>query len=298
MMRTYASIVCGVMLFAVAADAAIVYAPNGLPRPYPFDGPDQLVMFDSDDPTGYTVVGSMGVDDIGFGGMDFDADGNLWAYASTYKSTGGAASGLYSVNIETGQATVQGTLSTQAMDDLAFNPVDGKMYGIRSQFTATRLFSIDLETGATTYEGTFSGIESSIHQVVGLAIDSQGNLFVHDVGMDTIYKSGSDLNLSAFYDVFQDTSYSQGMGIDWSGDDTGYHAAVGRGEYPNYFCTLNTFASDGSSYVNGPEFGPNEMVGGYGYPVLQPGDLAVMPVPEPTSVLLLVLGAACCCRRR
>jgi hypothetical protein len=72
------------------------------------DDSDALIMFDPSDPSGYTTVGSMGVPNIGFSGLDFDANGNLWAYASYYKSTGGAASGLYSVDPSTGQATAVG----------------------------------------------------------------------------------------------------------------------------------------------------------------------------------------------
>ena len=285
------------LLLASSAGAATVYAPNGMSRPYPFDGPDDLVRFDSSNPAGFEIVGSMNVPDIGFGGMDFDADGNLWAYASFYKSTGGAASGLYSVNMTTGAATLQGMASTQPLDDLAYNPVDGKMYGIRSQFTSTRLYSTDLATGATTLEGYFSGLPSDAQRTIGTAIDSTGNFYVHDVGAEKIY-SGPGLALTELYTLPLDTNYSQGMTIDWSRDDLGYHAAVGFGEFPDYFSQINTFTTDGSAYTLGPDFGPNEMYGGYGYPLVEPGDLAIVPVPEPGSILLLAIGALCCRRRR
>ena len=110
-MRKYTLCATALVLLAASAHAALIYAPNNLPRPYPFDGGDELVMFDSSDPASFTIIGSMGVPDIGFGGMEFDRDGNLWAYASLYKPTSGSATGLYSVNLETGQATVQGTVS-------------------------------------------------------------------------------------------------------------------------------------------------------------------------------------------
>lgn len=289
----YKLMICvGVLLAtSLTANAVIVYAPNGLERP--LDGPDSLITFDTADPTNYTVVGSLNVPDIGFGGMDFDADGNLWAYAALYKSTGGAAGGLYSVDMTTGQATPQGTLSPQPLDDIAFNPVDGQMYGIRSQFTETRLFKIDLASGAVALQGTFSGLPS-LQRNVGFAIDSQGAFYLHDVGEDVIYK-GDGMAMTELYHLTQDTNFAQGMTIDWSRDDMGYHAAVGYGEYPHYFSQLNTFTTDGSSYVLGPEFGPDNPVDGL--PPVECGDVAVVPVPEPSS-LLLVLAVGGLLRRR
>lgn len=276
-------------LCVAGAHAVIIYAPNGLTRPYPFTVPDSLVMFDSANPAAFTTVGSLGVPNIGFGGMDFDASGNLWTYASYNKVTGGAASGLYKVDLATGAATPQGALSNQSLDDLAFNPVDGKMYGIRSQTTSTRLYSVNLATGATSLVGTFSGLPD-IERTIGLAIDSAGNFYVHDVGEDKIYK-GAGLALSELYTIPQDTGFSQGMAVDWSRDNMGYHAAVGQGDFPNYFSQINTFAPDGSGYVLGPNFGPNDMYDTYGYPPVQPGDLAILPAPEPATLALLVLGA-------
>ncbi|MBN2445803.1 MAG: hypothetical protein JXO22_03710 [Phycisphaerae bacterium] len=271
---------------ATVAHGVVAYAPNALPRPFPFDGPDELIRFDTDDPANFEIVGSMGVNDIGFGGMDFDADGNLWAYASLYKSTGGAASGLYSVDTATGQATLVGN-SYQSLDDLAYNPVDGKMYGIRSQGADMRLYSINVATGATTHVGNFTGMPAT-PRAIGLAIDSDGNFYIHDNNVDKIYKSNG-MAMSELYLLPQDTGYSQGMTIDWSRDDMGYHAAVGQGVFPDYFSQINTFTTDGSSYVLGPDFGPNEYFSGsaYGYPPVEPGDIAIVPLPEPSSLLLL-----------
>ena len=78
--------------------------------------------------------------------------------------------------------------------------------------------------------------------------------------------------------------------IAWSRDDLGHHAAVGYGIFPDYFSQINTFATDGSGYWLGPDFGPNEYYGGYGYPLVEPGDLAIMPVPEPASLALVAVG--------
>lgn len=278
-MRATLFFVSVAMLAAAPAGAAIVYASNGLPRPYPFTGPDELIMFDSSDPASFVVIGSMNVPNIGFGGMDFDRDGNLWAYASFYKNTGGAASGLYRVNIQTGQATVQGTISNQPLEDLAFNPVDDQMYGIRTQNGVTRLYRVNLSSGATTLVGTFTGLPASQH-AMSFAIDSAGNYYVHDISVDKIYR-GAGLALTELYTLPQDTNYSQGMAIDWSNGDVGYHGAVGQGNFPDYFSQVNTFATDGSGYVLGPDFGPNEYFppDQFGYPPVEPGDLAIVSTP-------------------
>jgi hypothetical protein len=288
-MRTLTCLAALLMVVGSASAAVTLYAPNGLARPT--DGSDDLIMFDSDNPSAYMVVGSMGVPNIGFGGMDFDSDGNLWAYASFYKNTGGAAAGLYRVNTLTGQATLQGTASLQSLQDLAYDPVTDTMYGINTQGTTTTIYSVDLATGATTTRGVVQGLPDDQH-AMSLAIDSAGRFYVHDSSSDGIY-TGRGLRLSLLYTIPQDTNYSQGMTIDWSRDDMGYHAAVGQGVYPHYFSQLNTFTTDGLAYTLGGDFGP-ELPDGL--PPVECGDVAVMPIPEPASLLLLA--ASLLIRRR
>lgn len=290
MYKTFA-VGLALLTLTATAGAAIIYAPNNLARPT--TGPDVLIRFDSSNPAGYAVVGSMGVPNIGFGGMDFDADGNLWAYASFYKNTGGAAAGLYRVDINTGQATLQGTASLQSLQDIAYNPVDNRMYGINTQGVVSRLYTINMTTGATSLVGAFTGLPADQH-TMSFAIDSAGYYYVHCLTSDKIYK-GNTLALSELYTLPADTNFSQGMTIDWSRDDMGYHAAVGYGEYPHYFSRLNTFTTDGSGYFEGPDFGP-ELPDGM--PPVECGDLAIMPIPEPGSLLLLALAAVLLRRTR
>jgi hypothetical protein len=258
-------------LFTAAAHGGVqVYAMNGLARP--LEGQDELIVFDTEDPSGFAVIGATGVDNIGFGGLDFDADGNLWAYASFYKSTGGAAAGLYRVDPATGAATIQGKASLQSLQDIAFNPVDAVLYGINSQNNVSSLYTIDMTSGAVIKVGPFTGLPAQNH-VMGFAIDSAGNFYIQELNNDRIYK-GSGLALTQLYQLPQDTNFSQGMTIDWSSDDRGYHAAVGYGEFPHYFSQVNTFATDGSAYTLGPDFG-EEL--GDGLPPVEPGDLAIRP---------------------
>jgi hypothetical protein len=274
-MKLMRKISCLLSLCALAGMAhagPTAYAPNSLFTS--IADQDDLVMFDVDNPAGYTVVGPMGVSNIGFGGMDFDGEGNLYAYASFFKSTGGAASGLYRVDTDTGAATPVG-ISPQSLEDLAFNPSDGTMYGIRSQNSVTRLYRVNLETGQVTQVGQVTS-DPPIRQSLGLAFDSEGAMYIHEAENDMIFK-GTGLTVAPLHQVPQDTVFSQGITVDWSRDDTGYHVAVGQGEFPNYFSQLNTFDAAGTHYTLGAAFGPNTPGGdGFNYPPVQLGDIAVV----------------------
>ena len=276
-----------VLITSAAAQAATIYAVNNNLFDPPQTASDHLIRFDSSNPAGYTTIGALGVPGIGFGGLDFDRSGNLWGYASFFDDNGGASSGLYRIDINTGHATLQGTQSLRTLDDLAFNPVDNKMYGVRTQGNVTTLYNVNLDTGAVASVGAFTGLPAT-HNVNSFAIDSAGNYYVQESSTDGIYKAGADRAMSLLYNIGQDTNFSQGMTIDWSRDNRGYHAATGQGVFPNYFTTLNQFATDGSGYTIGPDFGPNIMIGGFGYPPVEAGDLAIAPaVPEPVSSSLV-----------
>lgn len=258
-----------------------IYATNHMGH-HPNLGSDTLIKFNADDPANFTTIGSLGVENTGFGGLEFDSEGNLWAYA-TFNSFGGAASGLYQIDLKTGAATLQGTDSGQSLTDLAFNPIDQSMYGVATQgFGTSRLYQVNLETGSVTVVGVFSGLES-FHNLVGAAFDSRGELYVFDNVNSTIFHSNDDFELTALYTIPDEVfNGSQGIAIDWSRDDLGYHGAIGQGEFPNYFSQLNTFALDGSSYVWGESFGPNFSDG---LVPVQAGDLAILPTDrEPVGV--------------
>jgi len=291
-MRKVTLCLATLLLTMTVANAATIYATNVLNRP--LGGQDALIKFDSSNPAAYTVIGLTGIKNYSFGGLDFDAEGNLWAYLSENKTTGGAASGLYQIDKNTGAATLVGTPGPTSLQDLAFNPVDNQMYGVRTQNNVSKLYRINLTTGVVSAVGTFTGLPAQNH-LMSFAIDSAGNYYVHDLGVDKIYK-GAGLDLTELYALPQDTNYSQGMTIDWAHGDTGYHAAVGYGTYPHYFSQVNTFLTDGSAYELGPDFGP-ELEDGL--PPVECGDIAIDPtvVPEPTSILLLVSVGALVRRR-
>jgi MYXO-CTERM domain-containing protein len=279
-----------IALAAGSAHGVTIYAMNNLHGGGGVGSQNALVSFDSSNPAGYSTIGMTGQVNQGFTGLDFDGSGNLWGYVG-YASTGVAATGLYSVNVATGAATVQGTLSGQALQDLAWNPVTNQMYGINTVSNVTTLYSVNLATGATTAVGTFSGLPLT-NLEVGLACDSAGNFYLHDVASDDIFVTTVGLNVTQLYNLPIDTNFSQGMTIDWSNGNQGYHAAIGS--TPSFFSSLYTFNTAGSSY---------SLVGHFGtapgtFPTFEGGDLAIAPIPTPGALALLSLAGLASSRRR
>lgn len=292
-MSMHSKIISAAAIAAIAGGvgAQQIYATNILAPTA--DNSDELVVYDASNPSDYTVIGSLGHAGIGFGGLEFDANGNLFGYASLFKATGGAASGLYSIDTSTGAATLIGN-SGQTLQDLAYNPVNNKMYGVNSRFGAqTTIFEVDMTTGMTADLGLVSGLPAE-HHIGGLAIGAGGEFIIHDILSDSIY-TGDGSSFSPLYSLSQDTGFQQGMTIDWSRDNKGYHAAVGQGVFPDYFSLTNTFEVDGSDYSIGLPFGPNDL---NGIPPVQPGDLAIRPIPAPASGLVLLGAGGAMLRRR
>ena len=259
---------CVLAISSVSAQS--IYANNTIASNP--ENSDELLRFDPSSPSDYTVVGSFGVSGISFGGLGFNAQGDLYGYAALFKVTGGSATGLYSIDTDTGAATLIGD-SGQAIQDIAYDPMTQTMYGVNTRFgSESTLFEIDLETGATASLGVLSGLPTQ-HHLAGVAINAQGEFIIHDILTDSLYK-GDGASFTLLYSLTQDTAFSQGMVIDWSRDNKGYHAAIGFGIFPNYFSLVNTFESDGSDYSIGMAFGPND---NDGIPPVQPGDLAISP---------------------
>src|SRR5262245_32975002 len=172
------------LLLVASAQAVEIFAVNNLGgSPAGSDG--TLIRFDSADPAGWTTIGSLNQGTFGMGGLDFDGAGNLYCYASYVAASGAAASGLYSVNTTTGAATLIGN-SGQSLQDLAWNPTDNSMYGVNSTANVATLYRVNLTNGATQAVGPFTGLPAT-NLEVGLACDSTGHFFVHDLASDRIF---------------------------------------------------------------------------------------------------------------
>jgi hypothetical protein len=289
--------ICASFVLSIAgiANAQTIYATNNLAGGGGAGTQNTLISFNAANPAGWATVGSMGVAGIGFGGLDFNGAGSLYAYAS-YLQAGGSASGLYSVNVLNGAATLVGN-SGQTLQDLAWNPATNTMYGVNSATNVASLYSINLGNGATTLVGNFVGLAAT-NLEVGLAVDSQGNYYVHDIASDRIYKSTApgSLTVAQMPYVLGDTNFSQGMTINWSGNggpvNKGFHGAIGSA--PSFFSELRTFDAVPGTYTTVGNFGTPSGT----FPTVETGDLAIQPIPEPAAALMLVLGGLMLRRRR
>ena len=271
-------------LFATTANAGLqFYATNNLADANFGTGGDTLIIFDFNT-ANWASVGLINVGgnpiDGGFGGLD-------WAGAAGSSpligavSFGTQAGEMYTINTSNGNAVFIGT-SPVAMHDLALNRANGKMYGTDS---ADGLWRDD---NGDSIPETFVGNYGIGALEVGLGFDGAGNVYVHDLLSDMIYRGVGDNPASVAMIVALpfDSNFSQGLYV---GDDRGYHGALDGGTTtsPNY-----SFALDGSDYTFMSQFATH---GPTGLPEVEVGDLT--PVPTPGALALLVL-AGLAARRR
>jgi hypothetical protein len=285
---TRASILAAAAVLAVGTVASAqttVYGINNLAGGG--TGPNSLVRFDPANPAGFTTIGLTGVTG-GFTGLDFaGVGGGLFGWLGF-----GGDAGLHSIDPTTGAATRitavgQGTTDIQ---DMSWDPRNNRMVGIRSGAAGQSLVEINLANGTTTSLGALTGLPTGALNV-GLAHDSQGNVYVHDIVSDVIYRGAAGgLSLSSFINTGINANFSQGMTIDWSRNDQGYHAAIGNS--PAFFSSLYTFDTAGN-YSFAGNFSPAGT-----FPTFEGGDLAVAPIPTPASLALLGLSGLIAGRRR
>jgi predicted RNA-binding protein with TRAM domain len=251
------------------ASAQTMYATNNLSGTNGYtNGGDELIMFDASDPAGWVQIGEIidgsgSVD--GLGGLDFDSDGNLWAANSFGNNPGG----IYLVDPTDASAVLVGNAPAN-MSDLAWNPVLNDLYGTDA---AGNLWANVDVPGDATLVGNY-GIGSL---EVGIAFDSAGNLYMHDLVNDAIYvgPAGDLTNVSVLYDLPFDSNFSQGLFVDWSGgEDVGYHGALNNSALTT---EIWPFAVSGSGY--GPILSTFPTHSN-GLPEVELGDLTMMPVDD------------------
>jgi hypothetical protein len=251
-----------------------LYATNNLAAANGYtSGGDQLITFDPGNPAGWLAVGEIidsGVPVAGLGGLDFDANGGLWA-ADSFGASPGA---IYRVNPATAQATYVGNAPV-AMHDLAWNPVRNDLFGTDS--LGNLWANVDDPPNAQ-FVGTYN-IPTPLE--VGIAFDSRGNLYVHDLVNDGIYRAPANnlTNTTLMYTLPYDSNFSQGLFVDWSGADRGFHGAFNNSAFAS---EVYNFFIDGSGY--GPLLGTFPTDGGTGLPEVETGDLTAAPVMDAREV--------------
>jgi len=297
--RGLASIVSGAALFTCAsmASAITIWAPDNLGTTNVGSVGDRVIRFDSANPNGTVVtVGSTGVANVGMAGMDFAANGNL--YAASGFGSGFAGTRLYSVSTANGAATVIGTgagiLAGDAATDLSWNPVLGQMQMITYNGTVNNLYTLNLTTGAGTLIGTITGAAGGLD--IGLATSSAGVNYLHDIVTDRMYTLAGLVATPMASTLGFDTNFSQGMTINWSGANEWFLGAFNNTTFQSQVYTVNIATGAPTLVSTWPVHAAN------GLPEYETGDLAIAPTggitPEPASLGLLGLGLGAMVTRR
>mgnify|MGYP002725673630 CR=1 FL=1 len=200
------------------------------------NGGNHIVRFDWGDPNSLALVKATPY--ILLTELEFDAQGNLWAWQCNNGYNGG---NLHLVDQETGDFTLVGS-SNAALDDLAWNPVSGKMYGVYPGISmvsgSTELYTVNLQTGQTTLGGDIvDNGPDPLNWMSGLGIASDGSFYYYNntnsfEGTEQgIWKSVSPDDplqvefLHEFYQVLGEPMGAFQIGpvfVDWSRDDVGY----------------------------------------------------------------------------
>lgn len=123
-----------------------------------------------------TSIGPLGVDFPSIAGLAFNPDSN-----TLFATSGNPASNLYSIDTDSGRASIIGSLSID-ISGLAYSALDGNLYGSSGQTDS--LYSIDLLTASTTLIGQLGiDIEQS-----GLAFAAETDgLYLSDPASDQLY---------------------------------------------------------------------------------------------------------------
>ncbi|MEM8757093.1 MAG: hypothetical protein AAGF47_04840 [Planctomycetota bacterium] len=278
---------------AGSADAQMVLGVNNLASLVSGTAGDTLIQFDFSNPgafvgPGLDLVTPTGAPLSGIGGLDFDAGGTLFASDAFGPNPGE----IFRVDPATGISTSLGSVGA-AINDLAWDPVTGDMYGVGGASGNELFANVDDPANAVSL-GTFPAIAGGLD--VGLAFDSQGNIHVHDLTNDAIYAgAGADTSVSLLHSLPFDSNFSQGLFVDWSRDDQGYHAALNGTTVSseNYF-----FGSLATGDPYGPFVGAFGIDAASGLPFVEVGDLTIVPIPAPAAFSLLTIAGLGATRRR
>lgn len=241
------------------------------------DGPG-LIRFDSASPQNITRIGFAGVGLMQ--GLDFAPDGTLYGFSNN---------GLYSFDTATGDATLIGSpdLQNETVLDMSWNPAANRMEIVTALTSDEphRLRSVDLSNGSVATVGVLNiGLPAL---AFGYAVDQSGTRYLHDGDSARMIRLDAGLNGTPLSPVGNSIGVLEGMTINWSDDGAWYHAGLSGDTSRQELWSINSTTGVGTFLGN---------IGGLDYE-FNFGDIAITPIPEPATLLILGLGAAALRRR-
>jgi hypothetical protein len=245
-----------------------------------------IITFNVATPGTFTTIGATGIPAAQFvNGLEFNGAGNL------FLSTNAVAGFLHSINTTTGVATPiggSGLSGTDTIGDLAWDPIGNRMLAIGTPGAAgggARLYDINLGTGAATNLGTIGNFTEGF--TVSLAVRSDGGIFAHGIETDAWYTiDRTTLAATQLGPIGFATNF--GQGADFDNSDILFQSMLSTdGGNMSRLVTINQTT------------GQATVIGMLGTTLSQIGDIAFVPIPEPTSMVLVGLaGSAWLVRRR
>jgi len=185
---------------------------------------DNFVSFQLGDFTGQTVVGQS---TNAYYGMDFDPSGTtLWAVNDTDGTLG-------TIDLATGAYTPVVACPAPGGENWTGLTIDslGGFWGS----TVDSLYTIDPATGASTLVGAF-GTTGAL--VIDIAVDSAGNMYLHDIGDDSIYSVDTATGAATLIGTTgYNANYAQGM--DFDAIDGTLYIALYEGGGANVYGTVD-----------------------------------------------------------
>jgi hypothetical protein len=168
---------------------------------------NQLVTFDAENPTGWTVIGATA--NKGFYAGDFLNGDTSKLYAISYFEKN-----LYTINTATAAETLVGactTFGTESWTGMTAS-VDGTLYASSTDISRSTLYTIDPATGTATVIGQITNAPG----IIDIAINTSGQIYGVDiindnlVSIDPATGAGTIVGAIGF-----DASFAQGMSFDW-----------------------------------------------------------------------------------
>jgi DNA-binding beta-propeller fold protein YncE len=190
---------------------------------------------------------------------------------------------LFSINPTTGVSVLVGAtgLSNIFEGDLAFDPTSNVLYGIQNVPSAgvRDLFRINTTTGAATVIGDMMQPASDLS---AMAFDASGNLFVIDT-QNKLLLSVNKSTAAVTHSQLMNVQLGDTAGMAFSPSTGTAYVADGGTSGTNALYTLNT--TTGALTLVGATGAANGLAGLSFVPQQSPS------VPEPSALLLLVIGA-------